>query len=304
MTTSEPIVEVHDLTKRYGSFTALDGVSFDIAAGETLALLGPNGAGKSTTIEILEGYRDRSGGEARVLGIDPSRGGLDWKAQLGIVLQSTGEPGNVTVTEQLTHFARYYEHPRDVDSVIAAVGLEEKAKTRIAKLSGGQRRRVDVALGIIGRPRLLFLDEPTTGFDPEARRQFWDLILGLKAEGTTILLTTHYLDEAAHLSDRAAVIAGGKLVDIGRIDEIGGKEARVPRVRWSDSSGDHEERTESPAALVAQLFQSAGGVEPRNLQIQRPSLEDIYLDLVREAETEAGTGKESATRTQPEEALA
>jgi ABC-2 type transport system ATP-binding protein len=271
---ADPVVSVRDLRKTYGSFTAVDGVSFDIRRGETFALLGPNGAGKSTTIEILEGYRDRSGGEVTVLGTDPQHGGLDWKSRLGIVLQSTGESGNVTVREQLAHFARLYPNPRDVDEVIAAVGLAEKAKDRIKSLSGGQRRRVDVALGIIGRPELLFLDEPTTGFDPEARRQFWDLIELLKREGTTILLTTHYLDEAAHLGDRAGVIAGGKLIDIGAIDELGGAEARVPVVRWTVKGVTHEEHTTTPGAVVARLG------EPDNLQVIRPSLEDIYLDLV------------------------
>jgi len=274
MTSSDPVVSVRDLRKTYGSFTALDGVSFDIERGETFALLGPNGAGKSTTIEILEGYRDRSGGEASVLGVDPGSGGLDWKARLGIVLQSTGESGNVTVREQLTHFAGYYPHPRAVDEVIAAVGLEDKQKTLIRKLSGGQRRRVDVALGIIGRPELLFLDEPTTGFDPEARRQFWELIGTLKSEGTTILLTTHYLDEAAHLGDRAGVIAGGRLIDIGAIDELGGADARTPVVRWREGGVLREERTTTPGAVVARLG------EPEGLEVIRPSLEDIYLQLV------------------------
>lgn len=274
MTRNDPVVSVRDLRKDYGGFTALHGVSFDIQRGETFALLGPNGAGKSTTIEILEGYRDRSGGEASVLGVDPGRGGLDWKARLGIVLQSTGESGNVTVREQLTHFAGYYPDARDVDEVIAAVGLQEKERTLIRKLSGGQRRRVDVALGIIGRPELLFLDEPTTGFDPEARRQFWDLIERLKLEGTTILLTTHYLDEAAHLGDRAGVIAGGRLIDIGNIDQLGGAEARVPIVRWRENGVLREERTTTPGALVARLG------EPDDLQVIRPSLEDIYLTLV------------------------
>jgi ABC-2 type transport system ATP-binding protein len=279
MTDSDAVVEVTDLRKTYGSFLALDGVSFDIRRGETFALLGPNGAGKSTTIEILEGYRDRTGGEAKVLGVDPHHGGIAWKARLGIVLQNTGEQGNVTVREQLTEFARYYANPRSVDEVIAAVGLEQKASTLIRKLSGGQRRRVDVALGIIGRPELLFLDEPTTGFDPEARRSFWDLIRGLKSEGTTILLTTHYLDEAAQLSDRAGIIAGGKLIEIGTIDEIGGADARVPIVRWQDSNGPQERRTDEPGKVVADLMKS--GAEPKNLEIVRPSLEDIYLDLVR-----------------------
>ncbi|MBU1587226.1 MAG: ABC transporter ATP-binding protein [Actinobacteria bacterium] len=274
MTTSAPVVSVRDLRKTYGGFTALDGVSFDIERGETFALLGPNGAGKSTTIEILEGYRDRTGGEASVLGVDPGKGGLDWKAKLGIVLQSSGESGNVTVREQLTHFAGYYPNPRSVDEVVAAVGLEDKQKTLIRKLSGGQRRRVDVALGIIGRPELLFLDEPTTGFDPEARRQFWELIERLKHEGTTILLTTHYLDEAAHLGDRAGVIAGGRLIDIGDIDELGGPDARVPVVRWRENGVPREERTTTPGAVVARLG------EPDDLQVIRPSLEDIYLTLV------------------------
>ena len=274
MTTTDPVVSVRDLRKSYGSFTALHGVDFDIHRGETFALLGPNGAGKSTTIEILEGYRDRSGGEARVLGVDPQHGRLDWKAKLGIVLQSSGESGNVTVREQLRHFASFYPNPRDVEETIAAVGLEAKAGTLIRKLSGGQRRRVDVALGVIGRPELLFLDEPTTGFDPEARHQFWDLIRSLKAEGTTILLTTHYLDEAAQLGDRAGVIAGGRLVAIGAIDELGGAEARVPIVRWRDADGRHEERTTTPGAVVARLG------EPEALEVIRPSLEDVYLGLV------------------------
>lgn len=288
MTNSDNVVSVTDLRKNYGGVTGLDGVTFDIRRGETFALLGPNGAGKSTTIEILEGYRDRTSGDASVLGVDPQRGGIDWKARIGIVLQSTGESGNVTVQEQLTHFAGYYPNPRDINEVIDAVGLREKAKTRIGKLSGGQRRRVDVALGIIGRPELLFLDEPTTGFDPEARRQFWTLIDGLKADGTSILLTTHYLDEAAHLADRAAVINGGRIVDMGTIGEIGGAEARVPVVRWNDGSTKREQRTHEPAALVAQLRTDLGG-EPDGLEVIRPSLEDIYLNLVGASRADALT---------------
>ncbi|MCX7520740.1 ABC transporter ATP-binding protein [Microbacterium sp. STN6] len=288
MNTTETAVSVRGLRKDYGAATAVRDVSFDIQRGETLALLGPNGAGKSTTIEILEGYRDRTAGEITVLGVDPHRGGLDWKAQLGIVLQSTGEPGTATVREQLTHFAGFYPRPREVDEVIAAVGLQEKAKSRIRSLSGGQRRRVDVALGIIGRPQLLFLDEPTTGFDPEARREFWQLIRTLKSEGTTILLTTHYLDEAAQLGDRAAVIAGGTLLEIAPIDEIGGADARVPMVRWRDADGPHEQRTSRPAALVAELSARAGG-EPDSLEVIRPSLEDIYLNMV---EADAARGLE------------
>ncbi|MEJ3405518.1 ABC transporter ATP-binding protein [Rathayibacter sp. YIM 133350] len=279
MSVSEAAVSVQNLRKSYGALTAVDGVSFEILRGETFALLGPNGAGKSTTIEILEGYRDRTAGDARVLGIDPASGGTAWKARLGIVLQSGQEAGVMTVSEQLRHFAGLYPRPRDVAEVISAVGLESKARTRISRLSGGQRRRLDVALGIIGRPELLFLDEPTTGFDPEARREFWTLIRRLKAEGTTILLTTHYLDEAAQLSDRAGVINAGRLIEMGPIGELGGAEARVPIVRWREAGALREQRTSEPAALVAALtnrFQA----EPPDLEVIRPSLEDIYLRLV------------------------
>ncbi|MCS5734408.1 ABC transporter ATP-binding protein [Herbiconiux daphne] len=282
MTTSAPAIRVTDLRKTYGAFAAVDGISFEIEPGETFALLGPNGAGKSTTVEILEGYRERSGGDVSVLGSDPRHATLEWKARIGIVLQQTGESGNVTVREQLTHFASLYPRPRDVDEVLAAVGLEQKAKTRIKSLSGGQRRRVDVALGVIGRPELLFLDEPTTGFDPEARRQFWELIRSLSREGTTIVLTTHYLDEAAQLSDRAAVIAAGRLIDIGPVDELGSTEARVPIVRWRDGQGGHERRTAEPARLVAELAAALG--EPVDLEVIRPSLEDVYLELVASVE--------------------
>lgn len=298
MTSSPAVVQVRDLQKSYGSVEAVRGVSFSIAAGETFALLGPNGAGKSTTIEILEGYRDRTSGEVSVLGVDPRRGGLDWKARLGIVLQTSAESGNVTVTEQLRHFAGFYPNPRNVDEVIDAAGLREKAKTRISKLSGGQRRRVDVALGIIGRPELLFLDEPTTGFDPEARHQFWDLIRSLKADGTTILLTTHYLEEAAQLGDRAGIVAGGRLISSGSINDIGGTDARVPLVRWRDGSGRvREERTNRPAQVVADLTASRNGAEPDDLEIIRPSLEDVYLSLVRENAT-ASAGAEQGTLTE------
>ncbi|WP_375389407.1 ABC transporter ATP-binding protein [uncultured Amnibacterium sp.] len=281
MTSSEPVVSVTGLTKRYGDHVALDGVTFEIERGETFALLGPNGAGKSTTIEILEGYRRRSGGTARVLGVDPGTAGVDWKARLGIVLQGGAEPGTAKVREQLAHFASFFPRPRDVDETLASVGLTEAAQSRVRALSGGQRRRLDVALGIIGRPEVLFLDEPTTGFDPEARRQFWGLIRELKAAGTTILLTTHYLDEAAALSDRAAVIAGGHLVDLAPIDEIGPADARIPLVSWRDADGLHEVRTTEPATLVARLVAAEDG-EPRDVEIRRPSLEDVYLRLIGE----------------------
>lgn len=276
---SENVVEVENLRKTYkGGLEALRGVSFDIRRGETFALLGPNGAGKSTVIEILEGYRDRTSGDVRVLGVDPHRGGLDWKARLGIVLQNTGEAPTANVRELLAHFASFYPRPRDVDEVIASVGLTEKAKVSVRKLSGGQRRRVDVALGIVGRPELLFLDEPTTGFDPEVRRQFWDLIRDLQREGTTILLTTHYLDEAAELAERAAIIVGGQMASVGRIDELGGPDARVPRVRWREGGETREQRTQDPGALVAQLYARLG--EPERLEVVRPSLEDVYLSFL------------------------
>ena len=276
---SESVVRVDNLRKTYrGGFEALRGVSFDIRRGETFALLGPNGAGKSTVIEILEGYRDRTDGEVRVLGVDPHRGGLDWKARLGIVLQNTGEAPTASVRELLAHFASFYPRPRDVDEVIAAVGLSEKAKVSVRKLSGGQRRRVDVALGIIGRPELLFLDEPTTGFDREVRRQFWDLIRDLQREGTTILLTTHYLDEAAELAERAAILVGGEVASVGRIDELGGPDARVPLVRWREGDAVRERRTENPGSVVAELYGRLG--EPARLEVVRPSLEDVYLSFL------------------------
>jgi ABC-2 type transport system ATP-binding protein len=278
-------VRVRNLRKTYGGRAVVDGVSFDIAQGETFALLGPNGAGKSTTVEILEGYRRRSGGEVEVLGVDPATGGLDLKARVGIVLQSAGISGPVTVREQLRQFAGFYPDPRDVDEVIAAVGLEAQAKTRISKLSGGQQRRVDVALGIIGRPELLFLDEPTTGFDPHARREFWDLIRRLQTDGTTILLTTHYLDEAAQLADRVAVIAAGRMQAIGPLAGFGGAEARVPVVRWVEAGMPREERTDDPFGFITALAARLGAA-PEELEIVRPSLEDIYLGLVAEAEAE------------------
>ena len=284
-------VRVRGLRKEYGDLTAVAGIDLDIARGETFALLGPNGAGKSTTVEILEGYRHRTAGEVSVLGSDPAHARLGWKARLGIVLQTTGESGQYTVREQLAHFARFYPNPRNVEDVIAAVGLEKQAKTRIGKLSGGQQRRVDVALAMVGRPELLFLDEPTTGFDPEARREFWKLIEELKAEGTTILLTTHYLDEAARLGDRGGVIVGGRLVAVGPIGELGGADARVPVVRWRDESGAvREERTRRPAELVVDLARRFGG-EPRELEVIRPSLEDVYLGLVHAAGSQASAAE-------------
>lgn len=282
-------VRVRNLRKTYGDRAVVDGVSFEIERGETFALLGPNGAGKSTTVEILEGYRRRTGGDVEVLGVDPATGGLDLKARLGIVLQSTGQSGLVTVREQLRQFAGFYPDPRDVDEVIAAVGLESQAKTRISKLSGGQQRRVDVALGIIGRPELLFLDEPTTGFDPHARREFWELIRRLQAEGTTIVLTTHYLDEAAQLADRVAVIADGRLRAIGPVAGFGGEAARVPIVRWVEDGMLRHERSDDPFAFATALAARLGAA-PAELEIVRPSLEDVYLEMVGDTSADAAAG--------------
>ncbi|MGM1029738.1 MAG: ABC transporter ATP-binding protein [Actinomycetota bacterium] len=277
----QPAVVVDGLTKRYGARTVVDDISFEIARGETFALLGPNGAGKSTTVEMLEGFRSPTSGSARVLGIDPQRGDRTWRSRIGVVLQSSGQAGALTVREILTHFARVFPTARDVDETIAAVGLTEHAKRRVSRLSGGQQRRVDVALGIIGRPEVLFLDEPTTGFDPQARRTFWELIRGVAADGTTILLTTHYLDEAEQLADRAGIIAGGRLLALDEIGRIGGADARTPVVRWSDASGRHEVRTAAPASVVRELRG-----EPIDLEIVRPSLEDVYLSMISTVDAE------------------
>ena len=276
---AEIAVQVQNLRKQYGRRVAVADVSFDIRAGETFALLGPNGAGKSTTVEILEGYRRRNSGDVRVLGHDPARADAAFRARIGVVLQSAGELGALSVREQLTQFAGFYPHPRDVDEVIAAVGLTEHAGRRVSKLSGGQQRRVDVALGIIGRPEVLFLDEPTTGFDPAARRSFWELIRSLSAEGVTIVLTTHYLDEAAQLADRVGIIAEGRLRALGGVDDVGGASARTPIVRWREGDALRERRTDEPGAVVADLVRRLGG-EPPDLQVVRPTLEDVYLDLV------------------------
>jgi ABC-2 type transport system ATP-binding protein len=275
-------VRVRGLVKRYPDKVAVDGVDLDIHRGEVFALLGPNGAGKTTTTEILEGYRRADDGEVSVLGTDPAHGDRSWRAQLGIVLQTSRDEAESTVSELVNHYAGYYPNPRDPDEVIAAVGLEEKRKTRPRKLSGGQRRRLDVALGVIGNPELLFLDEPTTGFDPEARRQFWTLIEELRTEGTTILLTTHYLDEAEHLADRVGVIADGRMIEIGTPETLGGRGARTARVSWADADGPHELRTDQPTAEVAALMARFGGEVPE-LEVRRPSLEDIYLDLIGKA---------------------
>ncbi|NTW40133.1 MAG: ABC transporter ATP-binding protein [Cellulomonadaceae bacterium] len=275
-------VHVRDLHKHYGAKRAVDGLDLDVERGEIFAVLGPNGAGKTTTVEILEGYRHRDSGEVTVLGVDPQHGGLAWRSRIGIVLQSTGDHAELTVAELVHHFAGYYPGARDADEVIAAVGLTDKAKARTRELSGGQRRRLDVALGIVGRPELLFLDEPTTGFDPEARRAFWSLIAGLRDDGTTILLTTHYMEEAEQLADRCAVVRDGQVVALDTPAALGTRASDDVVVRWTQDDGPHEVRTAKPTALVADLAARYGGEVP-GLEVQRPTLEDVYLALVGEA---------------------
>lgn len=276
------VIEVSNLRKNYGALAAIDGINLEIHEGEIFSLLGPNGAGKTTTIEILEGFRDRDSGDVKVLGIDPSITGQqsrEWRDKLGIVLQSTHDSGDLTVVETLSHFAKYYSAPRDIDEVISSCGLYEKRKSLIRTLSGGQRRRVDVALGIIGNPQLLFLDEPTTGFDPKARREFWDLIRSLKNNGTTILLTTHYLDEAEALADRLAVIQSGKILETATPATLGGRATSLATVTWRGENGVESRESENPTALVNQLSQQFGG-EVQELTVTRLSLEDIYLKMI------------------------
>jgi ABC-2 type transport system ATP-binding protein len=279
---TEVAIEVAGLRKTYGSLAAVDGVDLTVARGECVALLGPNGAGKTTTTEILEGYRHADAGTVRVLGEDPARGGRAWRARLGIVLQTSRDLGDLSVREIVTHFARYFPAPRDPEEVIAVTGLAEKADARAGRLSGGQRRRLDVALGIVGDPELLFLDEPTTGFDPAARREFWGLIETLKHNGTTILLTTHYLEEAERLADRVAVIAAGRIIAEGTPATLGGRDGAVATVRWTEGGVARSEETHAPTAFVASLAARLGGPdgEVPGLEVVRPDLEDVYLSLI------------------------
>ena len=283
-------IRVRGLRKAYGDNVAVGGVDLDVSHGEVFALLGPNGAGKTTTVEILEGYRRRDDGEVRVLGVDPAvaqgrRGTGDpvakrWRERVGIVLQGTGEFDELTVGEVVRHFARFYPGADDPAKVIDRVGLTEKAAARTHTLSGGQKRRLDVALGIIGRPELLFLDEPTTGFDPEARREFWQLIRALQAGGTTIVLTTHYLEEAEALADRVGVIAKGRLIAVDTPRSLGRRDSALATVSWRTPEGSWE-RTQSatPTAVVADLAARFAGEVP-GLTVTRPTLEDIYLEMI------------------------
>ncbi|MGY1680822.1 ABC transporter ATP-binding protein [Geodermatophilus sp. SYSU D01176] len=275
-----PAVRVRGLVKRYGGRAVVDGVDLDVRRGEVFALLGPNGAGKTTTVEVLEGVRRRDGGEVVVLGEDPGRAGRAWRDRIGVVAQSTGVGDALTVRETLDHFARYHGVAQDTAALVEAVGLTEVVGTRVARLSGGQRRRLEVALGVQGRPELLFLDEPTTGMDPVARRQFWELVRGLQAGGTTVVLTTHYLDEAAALADRVGVLADGRLVDVAPPDELGATLRRRATVRWTDEGVPREVVTEEPAAVLRDLLAAYPAGEVPGLTVTRPGLDDVYLSLV------------------------
>ncbi|GAA4590840.1 ABC-2 type transport system ATP-binding protein [Actinoplanes octamycinicus] len=271
-------IEVTGLRKTYRDKEAVQGIDLVVARGEIFALLGPNGAGKTTTVEILEGHRRRSSGDVRVLGEDPGAAGRAWRTRIGIVLQDAADAADLTVGEMVRHVAGFYPAPRRPDEVIELVGLTAKKTSKIRTLSGGQRRRVDVALGIVGQPELLFLDEPTTGFDPEARRQFWELIRTLAGDGTTILLTTHYLDEAEALADRLAVLADGRIVAEGTPATLGGRAAAGAKVSWQEAGRTRTEELADPSDLIRKLV--ADGIDLRTLTITRPTLEDTYLTLI------------------------
>ncbi len=278
-----PAITVTDLHKSYGAYEALRGIDFEIETGEVFGLLGPNGAGKTSTVEILEGYRRRDGGTVSVLGEDPELAGLDWRQRIGVVLQSGALYQNLTVLESLELFAGYYERPGHVDDVIELVGLAEKRDARVRTLSGGQKRRLDLALGLIGNPEVLFLDEPTTGFDPAARRAAWNVIRSLRTLGKTILLTTHYLDEAEQLSDRVAVLREGTIVAIGRPAELSGA-APATEIRYQLNGEDVLVSTHEPTRVLHELTSEAlaEGRELEGLSVRRPTLEEIYLALTEE----------------------
>jgi ABC-2 type transport system ATP-binding protein len=275
------VIDVHGLRKSYRGAPAVRNLDLDVRRGEIFALLGPNGAGKTTTVEICCGFRPYDDGAVRVLGVDPARPTADWRSRVGIVTQQANDLADLSVREAVGAIAGCYRSPRNADEVIEAVGLAEKRDVRCVKLSGGQRRRLDVALGMVGDPQLLFLDEPTTGFDPEARRQFWGLIGDLRASGVTILLTTHYLDEAEHLADRVGVIIGGRMIEVGAPGDIGGRRHALAEVRWRDFDGEHREATETPTAVVRELASRFDGEVP-GLVVARPTLEDIYVKMVEE----------------------
>jgi ABC-2 type transport system ATP-binding protein len=274
------VVSVRGLRKSYGDFEALKGIDFELRTGEVFGLLGPNGAGKTTTVEILEGYRRRDGGEVAVLDADPATAGLGWRARIGVVLQSSAMYENLTVDESLSQFAGYYEHPRSVDEVVELVGLEEKRGDRVRRLSGGQRRRLDLGLALVGDPELIFLDEPTTGFDPGARRRAWGTIRSLSALGKTILLTTHYLDEVEQLADRVAVLREGRIVASGTVAELTSS-TPATEIRYRRNGKEVVVETEEPTRVLHELTAAAlaEGEELDGLEVRRPSLEEVYLSL-------------------------
>jgi ABC-2 type transport system ATP-binding protein len=284
-----PAIEVSALCKRYGNYEAVRGIDITVQRGEVFGLLGPNGAGKTTTVEILEGYRPRTSGEVSVLGHDPARRSIELRRRIGIVLQSGGIYSHITPREALAHWASFYPHPRKVEEVLKLAGLEEKADVRSRKLSGGQLRRLDFALALVGDPELIFLDEPTTGFDPEARRAAWETVRSLRDLGKTILLTTHYLEEAQALADRVAIVKDGRILAIGPPRELGG-ESGSGGVRYRVAYRDHEgelieHETEDPTRLLHELTADAlaRGEQLQELSVARPSLEDVYLELTADA---------------------
>ena len=281
-------IAVDGLRKAYGAIAAVKGVSFDVEQGEVFGLLGPNGAGKTTTVEILEGYRDRDAGTVEVLGIDPSRPGPDFRERIGVVLQFSEHWPTLTVRETHALFAGYYRRPRDIDEVIEIVGLDDKADERVKTLSGGQKRRLDLGIALIGDPDLVFLDEPTTGFDPAARRNAWEMIRSLRALGKTVLLTTHYLDEAQQLADRVAVLRDGVIVQMGTPTELIGSSQTV-EVRYRRDGELVSVTTSEPTRVLHELTAEAvaRGVELEGLEVRRATLEDVYLDLVQDEEAEA-----------------
>jgi len=276
-------IAVRGLRKSYGALEAVRGIGFEVERGEVFGLLGPNGAGKTTTVEILEGYRKRDAGEVEVLGTDPAAARGDWRERIGVVLQSSAMYETLSVAEMLKLFAGYYRESRPVDEVIALVGLQEKRDERVRRLSGGQRRRLDLALALIGDPELIFLDEPTTGFDPRARRQAWETIRGLRGLGKTILLTTHYLDEAEQLADRVAVLAHGQIVASGTPAELTGA-VRATEIRYRENGREVVLETDEPTRALHELTARAlaANTELEGLEVRRPSLEEVYLSLTEE----------------------